>query len=217
MSYVAYYRVSTDRQGRSGLGLEAQREAVQRFAGQGQIIAEYTEIESGRKTDRLQLAAAMQHAKKAGAVLLIAKLDRLARNVHFVSGLLESRVAFRCADAPEADPTWLQMMAVFAEYEARKISERTRAAMAAVKARGRKLGCPCPERGAAVSARVQADRAKAYAARLRPVLDDVKASGAKSLRELAAGLTARNVATPGGSTRWHPQQVSMLIDRLETA
>lgn len=215
MAYVAYYRVSTDRQGRSGLGLQAQREAVLRFAGQDQILAEFTEIESGRKTDRPQLAAAMRHAKQAGAVLLIAKLDRLARNVHFVSGLLESRVAFRCADAPEADPTWLQMMAVFAEYEARKISERTRAAMAAAKARGRRFGSGDPTRGAAVSARVQADRAKAYAARIGPALADVRAAGAKSLREIAAGLTARNVPTARGSTQWHPQQVSLLLDRLE--
>lgn len=215
MAYVAYYRVSTDRQGRSGLGLEAQREAVQRFAGQGQILAEFTEIESGRKTDRPQLAAAMRHAKQAGAVLLIAKLDRLARNVHFVSGLLESRVAFRCADAPEADPTWLQMMAVFAEYEARKISERTRAAMAAAKARGRKFGSGNPARGGAASARVQADRARAYAERLRPIMADVQATGAKSLREMAAALTARNVATPAGSQHWHPQQVSLVLTRLE--
>lgn len=215
MAYVAYYRVSTDRQGRSGLGLDAQREAVQRFAGKDAIVAEFTEVESGRKADRPQLAAAMRHAKQSGAVLLIAKLDRLARNVHFISGLLESKVAFRCADAPEADPTWLQMMAVFAEYEARKISERTRAALAAVKARGRKLGSPCPERGAAVSARLQADRATAWADRLAPILADVKASGAQSLREIAAGLESRNVQTPAGGLRWHPQQVSKLIQRLE--
>ena len=216
-AYVAYYRVSTDRQGRSGLGLEAQREAVQRFAGQDSILAEYTEVESGRKTDRPQLAAAMQHAKRSGAVLLIAKLDRLARNVHFISGLLESKVAFRCADAPEADATWLQVMAVFAEYEARKISERTRAALAAVKARGRKLGSPTPSHGAAAAGAIAAAKASAYAERIRPILDDVKASGAKSLREIAAGLEARNIQTPAGSMRWHAQQVSMLIDRLEAA
>jgi DNA invertase Pin-like site-specific DNA recombinase len=217
MTYIAYYRVSTDRQGRSGLGLDAQREAVQCFAGRDQILAEYTEVESGRKTDRPQLVAAMAHAKRSGSVLLIAKLDRLARNVHFISGLLESKVAFRCADMPEADVTFLQMMAVFAELEARKISERTTAALQALKARGRKLGCPTPERGAAASAIVKATRARAYAQRIAPILADVKASGAQSLREIAAGLQARHVATPAGSTRWHPQQVSALLDRLEAA
>lgn len=217
MSYVAYYRVSTDRQGRSGLGLEAQREAVERFAGRDQILAEYTEVESGKKNDRPQLAAAMKHAKQSGAVLLIAKLDRLARNVHFVSGLIESKVAFRCADMPEADVTFLQMMAVFAEYEARKISERTTAALAALKARGARLGCPVPRKGAEVAARLRVQKARAYAHRIAPILADVKATGARSLREIAAGLQARNVATPAGSMRWHPEQVSQLLSRLETA
>lgn len=217
MAYVAYYRVSTDRQGRSGLGLDAQREAVRRFAGRDQILTEYVEIESGRKSDRPQLAAAMQHARKAGAVLLIAKLDRLARNVHFISGLLESKVAFRCADMPEADVTFLQMMAVFAELEARKISERTTVALQALKARGRKLGSPTPSIGAAAAGAVKARQAQAYAQRVAPILADVKASGARSLREIAAGLQARNIATPAGSSTWHPQQVSSLLDRLEHA
>lgn len=217
MSYVAYYRVSTDRQGRSGLGLEAQREAVERFAGKDQILAEYTEVESGKKNDRPQLAAAMRHAKQSGAVLLIAKLDRLARNVHFVSGLIESKVAFRCADMPEADVTFLQMMAVFAEYEARKISERTTAALAALKARGARLGCPVPRKGAEVAARLRVQKARAYAHRIAPILADVKATGARSLREIAAGLQARNVATPAGFMRWHPEQVSQLLSRLEAA
>lgn len=217
MPYVAYYRVSTDRQGRSGLGLDAQREAVQRFAGRHQILAEYTEIESGRKTDRVQLQAAMAHAKRSGSVLLIAKLDRLARNVHFISGLLESKVAFRCADMPEADVTFLQMMAVFAELEARKISERTTAALQALKARGRKLGSPRPEIGAAAAGAVKAAQARAYALRIAPIVADVKSTGARSLREIAAGLQARNIPTPAGSMRWHAQQVSALLDRLETA
>jgi len=217
MSYVAYYRVSTDRQGRSGLGLEAQREAVERFAGKDQILAEFTEVESGKKNDRPQLAAAMRHAKQSGSVLLIAKLDRLARNVHFVSGLIESKVAFRCADMPEADVTFLQMMAVFAEYEARKISERTTAALAALKARGARLGCPVPRKGAEVAARLRVQKARAYAHRIAPILADVKATGARSLREIAAGLQARNVATPAGSMRWHPEQVSQLLSRLEAA
>jgi DNA invertase Pin-like site-specific DNA recombinase len=215
--YIAYYRVSTDRQGRSGLGLEAQREAVRRFAGQSPIHAEYTEIESGRKTDRVQLAAALAHAKRSGSVLLIAKLDRLARNVHFISGLLESKVAFRCADMPEADVTFLQMMAVFAEFEARKISERTTAALAALKARGAKLGCPTPERGARIAGQIAHDKAMSHARRIAPIVADVRATGARSLRDIAAGLQARNVETPWGGSTWHPQQVSVLLTRLEAA
>ncbi len=215
--FIAYYRVSTDRQGRSGLGLEAQRESVRRFAGSSPIHAEYTEIESGRKADRPQLAAALAHAKKTGAVLLIAKLDRLARNVHFISGLLESKVAFRCADMPEADVTFLQMMAVFAEFEARKISERTTAALAALKARGAKLGSPSPERGARVAGQISHDKAMQHARRIAPIVADVRATGAQSLRAIAAGLQARNVATPWGGSQWHPQQVSSLLARLEVA
>ncbi len=128
--YVTYYRVSTQRQGQSGLGLEAQRSAVQAYLAGKEIIAEFTEVESGRKTDRPQLAAALALAKKQKATLVIAKLDRLARNVHFISGLLESNVQFVAADMPEADRTFLQMAAVFAEWEAKKISERTKSAQA---------------------------------------------------------------------------------------
>ena len=157
MKFVAYYRVSTDRQGMSGLGLDAQRAAVARHIGQAELVAEFTEVESGRKNDREQLAHAMSLAKRTKATLVIAKLDRLARNVHFISGLLESNVPFVCADMPEADRTFLQMMAVFAELEARKISERTKAALAQIKAQGRKLGSPTPELGSAAGiAKLQA-------------------------------------------------------------
>ena len=145
--YVTYYRVSTQRQGQSGLGLEAQRSAVQAFLAGKEIIAEFTEIESGRKTDRPQLVAALALAKKQKATLVIAKLDRLARNVHFISGLLESNVQFVAADMPEADRTFLQMAAVFAEWEATKIRKRTKEALAAAKARGTVLGSPTPRIG----------------------------------------------------------------------
>ncbi len=114
--FVAYFRVSTDRQGQSGLGLDAQRQAVAQHVGDQELVAEFTEVESGRKTDRVQLAQAMSLAKRTKSVLVIAKLDRLARNVHFISGLLESGVPFVCADMPEADRTFLQMSAVFAEW-----------------------------------------------------------------------------------------------------
>lgn len=210
--FIAYYRVSTDRQGRSGLGLEAQKAAVLAHIAGGQLLAEYTEIESGRKTDRPQLIAALAAAKRAKATLIIAKLDRLARNVHFVSGLLESGVSFRCADMPEADRTWLQMSAVFAEWEARKIGERTSAALQAAKARGVVLGSPRPDRGAeAVS-----EAARAYALAIAPLIDQIRSAGAVTLRDIAAQLQARSVKTARGGLAWSPQQVSNLLNRINS-
>lgn len=215
MKFVAYYRVSTDRQGQSGLGLDAQREAVARHIGQAELVAEFTEVESGRKNDRAQLAAALATAKRTKATLVIAKLDRLARNVHFISGLLESNVPFVCADMPEADRTFLQMMAVFAEWEARKISERTKAALAQVKAQGRSLGSPTPEIGSAEGIRVIKAKADAYADKVGPVVRDIiKRSGASTLRDIAEVLTARAVETPRGNTQWHASQVSNLLKRI---
>lgn len=216
MKFVAYYRVSTDRQGQSGLGLDAQRHAVAQHIGQAELVAEFTEVESGRKNDRQQLALAMSLAKRTKSVLVIAKLDRLARNVHFISGLLESNVPFVCADMPEADRTFLQMMAVFAEHEARKISERTKAALAQVKAQGRKLGCPTPQIGSAQGVESIKQKADDYAMRVAPIVNDIMAkSGAKTLREIAQALTARGVQTPRGNTEWHPSQVSNIIIRIK--
>ena len=215
MKFVAYYRVSTDRQGQSGLGLDAQREAVARHIGQAELVAEFTEVESGRKNDREQLAHALSLAKRTKAILVIAKLDRLARNVHFISGLLESNVPFVCADMPEADRTFLQMMAVFAEWEARKISERTKAALAQVKAQGRKLGSPTPELGSAAGiAKLQA-KADRYAERVGPVVREIVAkTGAKTLRDIAEVLQARGIETPRGGCVWHASQVSNLLKRI---
>lgn len=213
--FVAYFRVSTDRQGKSGLGLDAQRAAVAKHIGDAELVAEFTEIESGRKNDREQLAAALATAKRAKATLVIAKLDRLARNVHFISGLLESSVPFVCADMPEADRTFLQMMAVFAEWEARKISERTKAALAQVKAQGRTLGCPTPQIGSAAGiVRIQA-KADAYALRVGPVVRDIiKLTGASTLRDIAQQLSQRGIETPRGNYEWRASQVSNLLKRI---
>lgn len=212
--FVAYYRVSTDRQGLSGLGLDAQRAAVAKHIGAAELVAEFTEIESGRKNDRAQLAAALATAKRTKSTLVIAKLDRLARNVHFVSGLLESNVPFVCADMPEADRTFLQMMAVFAEWEARKISERTKAALAQIKAQGRTLGCPTPELGAVVGVKVIKANADSYAERVGPIVRDILATGASTIRDIAAALQARSVTTPRGNMTWGTTQVSNLLKRL---
>ncbi len=211
--FVAYYRVSTDKQGQSGLGLDAQREAVARHIGQAELVAEFTEVESGRKNDREQLAHALSLAKRTKATLVIAKLDRLARNVHFISGLLESSVPFVCADMPEADRTFLQMSAVFAEWEARKISERTKAALQAAKARGVRLGSPAPIKGSEAGIeRIQA-RADAFASRVQPIIASIQAAGASTLRDIASALSARGIQTARGNTDWKPAQVARLIAR----
>src|ERR1700750_2997805 len=135
--FVSYIRVSTTKQGESGLGLEAQREAVSRHVGDKEILAEFTEIESGKAhTNRPQLLAAVELCKRKKATLVIAKLDRLARNVHFISGLMEAGVEFVAADNPHANKMTLQMLSVFAEHEREQISARTKAALKAAKARG---------------------------------------------------------------------------------
>lgn len=209
--YITYYRVSTQRQGQSGLGLEAQRSAVQGFLAGKEIIAEFTEVESGRKNDRPQLTKALALAKSRKAILVIAKLDRLARNVHFISGLLESGVQFVAVDMPEADRTFLQMAAVFAEWEARKISERTKAALAAAKVRGTVLGNPNI-----------AEANKASLARFNRAFDVWRqdsnavrlASQHGTLRQVASDLMDAGIKTPNGGAVWNPQQVKNIRNRL---
>jgi DNA invertase Pin-like site-specific DNA recombinase len=149
LRFVAYYRVSTDKQGRSGLGLEAQHAAVVAHvaAARGTVAAEFVEVESGRRRDRPQLAAALAAARARCAVLVIAKLDRLARNLHFVSGLMESGVEFVAADMPTVNRLTAHILAAVAEEEARMISARTKAALAAAKARDVRLGNPCSRFG----------------------------------------------------------------------
>lgn len=219
--FVAYYRVSTDRQGQSGLGLEAQRQLVQQFlnGGRWSLIGEFTEVESGtrkRLRERPMLAAALDLARKQKATLVVAKLDRLARDVQFISTLLNGKVPFLCADMPEADRTFLQMMAVFAEYEAKRISERTAQALAALKKQGRKLGSPTPEIGSAEGVKVIKAKADAYAEKIGPLVRDIiKRSGAQTLRDIAEVLTARGIETPRGNVDWHPSQVSNLLKRIK--
>lgn len=216
--FVGYFRVSTDKQGRSGLGLDAQRTTVHGFvkSSTGQSIGDFTEVESGRRKDRPQLQAALALCKKSRATLVIAKIDRLARNVAFVSALLESGVRFVAVDMPEADVTFLQMMAVFAEWEARKVSERTKAALAEAKARGAQFGWAHPERraGQAAAARRGADAnrdmAVRFASNVLPIVESIQRSGATKLLEISDALNARGVATQRGG-RWHPSTVSRLL------
>lgn len=217
--FVAYYRVSTERQGRSGLGLEAQREAVARQAAAagGVVVATYEEVESGRKRDRPQLAAALAECRARRAVLLIAKLDRLARDAHFLLGLEKAGVEFVAADMPHANRLTVGIMALVAEEEARMTSARTKAALAAAKARGIQLGNPRLQPGdgtAAMRARTVWSAAAAQrVVELIPYIDAARRAGAITLQQIADALNARGVRTPRGGEIWRPWQVRRVLHR----
>ncbi len=204
---VAYYRVSTERQGQSGLGLDAQRSAVEAYAGDRSLLDEFMEVESGRKDNRPQLAAALTLCRQRRAVLVIAKLDRLARSVAFISNLMESGVEFVAVDMPQANRLTLHILAAVAEHEREMISQRTRAALAAAKARGTRLGNPRPD------VTMMSAAATAAASRFRlsilPVIRSLKAEG-RSLRGIAAELNARGISSAHGRT-WHAASVRALI------
>lgn len=206
--FVAYYRVSTDRQGASGLGLEAQRAVVVSFvAGKGELAAEFTEIESGRRSDRPELHAALAACQRQRATLVIAKLDRLARNVAFIAGLMESGVEFVAVDMPEANRLTLHILAAVAEHEREMISQRTKAALAVAKARGTKLGNPNPNLSVAIAARV-ARMAEARRA-VAPLIGRLRAQG-MSLRAIAADLNGRRIPTVTGC-QWYASSVANVL------
>ena len=225
--FIAYIRVSTAKQGQSGLGLEAQQEAVRRFvetAG-GAVVAEYREVESGKKTDRPELARALAACRAEGATLLVAKLDRLSRNTRFlldiVEGSGEAGVAF--CDLPQLPPGpmgkfFVTLMSAIAELEGGLISARTKAALAAAKARGVKLGAHRPGHGnlkALQLARVARTAAAAEHAKLvSPYISAAKRAGATTHRAIAEALTARGVRTARGGTAWHPSGVQAVLRSL---
>jgi DNA invertase Pin-like site-specific DNA recombinase len=218
-NYVTYYRVSTAQQGRSGLGLDAQRAAVQAHleARGGTELATFTEIESGKRNDRPQLEAALRRCRQTRATLLVAKLDRLGRNAAFLLALQESRVRFIAADMPDANEAMVGFMAVMAQYERQAISDRTRAALAAAKARGTRLGNPRLKPGTATSAATAtAANAAAAGARARDLADvvaDARAAGKRSLREIAAHFNALSIPTPRGK-QWTADGIRRLLRAL---
>lgn len=212
-AFIVYLRVSTARQGESGLGLEAQRATVEAFARQsgGQIIAQHVEVESGKRSDRPELAKALQAARKAKATLLIAKLDRLARNVAFISAMMDAGVDFVACDQPFASRLTLHILAAVAEDEARRISERTKAALKAAKARGTKLGSPVAAQTVAQARAAKSAYAAKSNANIAAVVREIQASGIETLAGIARTLQARGVRTPRGRIDWQPVQVSRLL------
>lgn len=212
--FVAYYRVSTDKQGRSGLGLEAQQKTVRDNVAvwAGDLVAEFIEIESGKRNDRPQLAAALAACRKQKAVLCIAKLDRLARNVAFIANLMESGADFVAVDMPDANRLTLHVMAAFAEHEREAISARTKAALAAAKARGARLGAPDPTAAGVTGRRSQRQRADLFAANALPIVAEIKRAGAGTLAAIAVALNARGVRTARGR-QWYAATVRNLLLR----
>lgn len=218
--YVTYYRVSTQQQGRSGLGLEAQRAAVEAFMtanGPRSELASFTEVESGKHADRPELAKALLRCRQTHATLLVAKLDRLSRDAAFLLTLQNGAVKFVAADMPEANEAMIGFMAVMAQYERKMISTRTKAALAAAKARGQILGnpnlSPGNARSAAYATAANVARAATRAADLRDVIADARSQGKTTLQDIAEHLTSLHITTPRGSA-WTPIAVSRLLDRL---
>lgn len=223
LKIVSYLRVSTRRQGASGLGLEAQRAAIAAYSSQrrGLVIDTFTEIESGKLNARPQLAKALHLAKVTGATLVIAKLDRLSRNAAFLLALRDSGVKFIAADMPDANDLTVGIMALVAQQEREAISKRTKEALVAAKARGVRLGNPngaaaLRRAGSGNSASVQAIRlaADTHASNLKPVLDALTAEGVVSLGAVAAALNERGMLTPRGG-QWHKSSVRNLFNRLQ--
>ena len=213
--FISYIRVSTQKQGTSGLGLEAQTAAVQAYlqsVGHWKLVSEYVEVESGKGSNALelrpQLRAAMQQCRKTRSTLLIAKLDRLARDVHFVSGLLKEGVDFVCADMPQATKVMLQMYSVMAEWERDQISARTKAALAAAKARGVVLGNP--QNLIAYSTKSVA-AASAFAAKLEGALLGMRLRG-MTQRAMVSELNAIGITAPRGG-KWGLLQLQRLLQR----
>ncbi len=219
-TYVGYYRVSTDRQGRSGLGLEAQRSAVANYldGGNWTLLDTFTEVESGRRNDRPELAKALDLCRRRKATLVIAKLDRLARNVAFIANLMDADVDVVAVDMPQANRFTLHIMAAMAEHEAALVSQRTRAALKAAKARGRKLGWSIPsrrkEQAQASLKGVAGNRAKGdrVAANVLPVIRDIDRAGVTTLQGIADALNARGIRT-ARQRRWYASTVRKLLVR----
>lgn len=211
---VAYYRVSTDRQGKSGLGLEAQAEAVQNYvlANGYNLSGAFTEIESGRKNNRPQLLNALEECKRLKAILIIAKLDRLGRNVAFIAKLMENKVQFVAVDNPHATDLVLHITAAFAQFEREQISKRVKEALAAAKRRGVVLG----KNGTEILSQQNKQAAQAFANCLKPTIEELKADGFTTERAICAELNARQIPTAREGGKWHKSSVHRLLKKIPT-
>lgn len=218
--FISYLRVSTEKQGRSGLGLEAQREAVSQFLNGGHwtLVSEVVEIESGKRKDRPKLSEAIALCRAHRATLLVAKLDRLARNAAFLLSLRDSGIEFIACDMPDANRMTVGILAVVAEDEAERISARTKAALAAAKARGRKLGGfrghTASAADAALARVAKSQKADARAADLAPILARIDPNGTAPLADVARCLSEENIPMPRGGALWTPTAVARLRRRL---
>jgi DNA invertase Pin-like site-specific DNA recombinase len=215
--FIAYHRVSTKQQGASGLGLEAQERMIQEYVRRigGKCLASYTEVESGKRNDRPQLRKALAHGRKTKATLIVAKLDRLARNVAFVSALMESKVEFKAADFPEANRLMIHILAAVAEYEAKLISDRTKAGLESRRARGFTLGTPANlKSGMSPAKELNRAKARADAERLRPIIEHLRHEGVISEHGICNALNERGYVTARGGV-WHRTTVRRLLCRLK--
>jgi DNA invertase Pin-like site-specific DNA recombinase len=210
--FISYYRVSTDRQGKSGLGLEAQRKAVRDYldGGNWQLVQEFVEVESAKHNERPQLATALLACKKHKAKLVIAKLDRLSRNLAFTATLMESGVEFIAADMPFANKLTIHILAAVAEHEREMISERTKAALAAAKARGTQLGNPRLAEAQKRARESLKANARRFAANVLPIIEEIERSGITSHNAIAGKLNERNVPTARGG-KWTHVQVGAVL------
>lgn len=222
---IAYYRISTEKQlkdrpdqsqqkvkRKTGLGLEAQQEAVLRFAQREnyQIVADYTEVESGKQDDRPELTAALAQCKKERATLLIAKLDRLSRRVSFIASLMDTSADFRVVEIPDANKFQLHIMAAFSEYERDQISQRTKAALAAAKQRGTVLG----RHGREVLSQQNAAAAVQFANDMRPIIEEIRSAGIKTIRAIKDELNRREIKSYRGNKGWCQTSVFNLLKRI---
>ena len=212
--FVAYHRVSTDRQGKSGLGLEAQRQAILTYLNGGawELVAEFVEVESGKNSDRKQLAAALETCRKHKAKLVIAKLDRLSRNLAFIAALMESGVEFVAVDNPHANKLTVHILAAVAQHEREMISERTKAALQAAKARGKVLGNPRLREASGQGVAALKAGADRFAANVLPLIMEIQASGLTSANAIAGKLNERGVKTARGG-KWTHVQVGAALAR----
>lgn len=217
--FISYIRVSTQKQGRSGLGEEAQRATIQETATRNRwtVLQEFKEIESGKIDDRPQLRKALEACKRTGARLLVAKLDRLSRDVAFVAGLMKTKAEFVACDMPEANTFSIHIMSAMAEYERTLISKRTKDALQAAKARGKELGKnnlteEGASKGAAQSLKVRQAKANEYAQRMKPIIQELQSQGL-SLNAIAKKMMENGELTPRGGTIWTPTTAKNVLAR----